>query len=147
MTIKVYTARYHSCFGIIFCLCQSLQRHILVFVKIMTDVQSGILETDVQWSGGEFMGNVLPAEFITDIMPFATPADTMSFTGRRPKDLCGYEASAYCQFVSDLTEVLSIFYSKGVRRFLLGGAQGMDQMAFWAVQRLHRCKEYPLPSI
>lgn len=37
-------------------------------------------------------------------------------------------------------KVLSIFYSKGVRRFLSGGAQGMDQLAFWAVQRLKTAK-------
>ena len=82
------------------------------------------------------MENTLLQDIIECIMPSETVSDTMAFTGRRPKDLCGYEASAYCQFVSDLTEILYIFYLKGVRRFLSGGAQGMDQLAFWAVHRL-----------
>lgn len=91
-----------------------------------------------QWR--ENKGNIFLEEIITGIMPFEAISDTMSFTGRRPKDLCGYEASAYVRFVVDLTEVLYIFYLKGVRRFLSGGAQGLDQMAFWAVHRLKTVK-------
>ncbi len=63
---------------------------------------------------------------------------TMCFTGRRPKDLCGYDAWKYNQFVSDLAKLIyEEFYCKlGVRRFITGGAQGFDQMAFWAVERV-----------
>ncbi len=66
--------------------------------------------------------------------------DTLSlcFTGRRPKDLCGYNTSKYKEFVTDLMKVIyEEFYEKrGVRRFITGGAQGFDQMAFWAVERM-----------
>lgn len=70
-------------------------------------------------------------------------AVTMCFTGRRPKDLCGYDVSKYRAFVSDLSELLyAEFYEKrGVRRFLTGGAQGFDQMTFWAVERMRKAYE------
>ncbi len=70
------------------------------------------------------------------IISLNTTSDTMAFTGHRPKDLCGYDAASYRQFVADLAEILHIFYLKGVRRFISGGAQGFDQLAFWAVHRL-----------
>lgn len=65
-----------------------------------------------------------------------TASDTIAFTGRRPKDLCGYDAESYRQFVADLTEILCLFYNNGVHRFISGGAQGFDQLAFWAAHRL-----------
>lgn len=70
------------------------------------------------------------------IIPLNTTSDTMAFTGRRPKDLCGYDAASYRQFVADLAEILYLFYDNGVRRFISGGAQGFDQLAFWAAHRL-----------
>lgn len=82
------------------------------------------------------MGNVLLTDIIREIMPYEITSDTMSFTGRRPKDLCGYDPAYYRQFVAELTELLYLFHEKGVRRFISGGAQGFDQLAFWSVHRL-----------
>ncbi len=82
------------------------------------------------------MREALQADITAGIIPLSTTSDTMAFTGRRPKDLCGYDAASYRQSVADLAEILHIFYLKGVRRFISGGAQGFDQLAFWAVHRL-----------
>lgn len=63
--------------------------------------------------------------------------NTVCFTGRRPKDLCGYDTTKYEPFVKWLTEYLDTeFYMKGVRNFISGGAQGFDQLSFWAVNNL-----------
>lgn len=65
---------------------------------------------------------------------------SMCFTGRRLKDLCGYEKSKYDGFVRELTDIIyNEFYMKrNVRRFVTGGAQGFDQMAFWAIERMKK---------
>lgn len=67
---------------------------------------------------------------------FGDDRRTMCFTGRRPKDLCGYDASKYKSFVSGLADLLydGFYVRRGIRRFITGGAQGFDQMAFWAVE-------------
>lgn len=62
--------------------------------------------------------------------------ETVCFTGRRPKDLCGYKWSNYEKFQDKFVEFLETLYSQGVRKFITGGAQGFDQMSFWAVHRL-----------
>lgn len=82
------------------------------------------------------MGVVLPGDITAGITAPKTASDTMAFTGRRPKDLCGYDTAYYRQFVTDLAEILYFFYNNGVHRFISGGAQGFDQLAFWAVHRL-----------
>jgi Uncharacterized protein conserved in bacteria len=62
---------------------------------------------------------------------------TICFTGRRPKDLCGYTSSKYHELLVYLDNLLETeFYSKGVRTFISGGAQGFDQLAFWVVNKL-----------
>ena|GEM_PF-826073 len=60
------------------------------------------------------------------------------FTGRRPKDLCGYEHDNYKEFTKDLANALDDLYKNGVRVFITGGAQGFDQLAFWAVEMLKK---------
>lgn len=59
------------------------------------------------------------------------------FTGHRPKDLHGYAGREPYQpiinFTRDICEALS---RAGVRTFISGGAQGFDQLAFWAVNSL-----------
>ncbi len=58
---------------------------------------------------------------------------TLCFTGTRPKNLCGYEKQSYTRFVKELMDYLkSEFYDNGFRTFISGGAQGFDQLAFWA---------------
>lgn len=63
---------------------------------------------------------------------------TLCFTGRRPKDLFGYEKEKYRPIVDKLELILEDFYQKGFRKFISGGAQGFDQLAFWAVNRLKK---------
>ena len=58
------------------------------------------------------------------------------FTGRRPKDLCGYERNNYITFNHQLVKFMKRLYDEGVRTFITGGAQGFDQLAFWAVDKL-----------
>lgn len=64
---------------------------------------------------------------------------TLCFTGRRPKDLFGYGESkraSYAALIDFTAKQLEHFYDKGVRKFISGGAQGFDQCAFWAVEKL-----------
>lgn len=58
------------------------------------------------------------------------------FTGRRPKDLCGYAWSSYEKFQYKFFDYLELLYQQGYRKFITGGAQGFDQLAFWAVNAL-----------
>lgn len=72
---------------------------------------------------------------------------TACFTGRRPKDLYGYEHDAYIPLVENLKHCVRLLHEQyGVRRFISGGAQGVDQLAFWAVNRL-KCEGFPLSNI
>lgn len=57
------------------------------------------------------------------------------FTGARPKDLHGYEHDAYLPLVEFLTDLVLDLNEQGVGRFISGGAQGFDQLAFWSVNR------------
>ena len=54
------------------------------------------------------------------------------FTGRRPKDLCGYNHHSYTNFTTNLAKWLYETYGDDTT-FITGGAQGFDQIAFWAV--------------
>lgn len=62
------------------------------------------------------------------------------FTGHRPKELCGYDADKYRTFVNELCDIIRYLYSRGFTEYVSGGAQGFDQLAFWAVNRVK--KEY-----
>lgn len=64
----------------------------------------------------------------------------MCFTGRRPKDLCWYVTEKYNGFVSWCADFLyqRFYVEKGVRTFITGGAQGIDQLMFWAVELMKR---------
>lgn len=62
---------------------------------------------------------------------------TICFTGRRPKNLCGYVKENYINFVGQLTNIISDFIDDDVT-FITGGAQGFDQLAFWAVDIILR---------
>lgn len=68
---------------------------------------------------------------------------TICFTGRRPKFLCGYAShDAYKSFVDELRQIIRAYYNQGYTRYISGGAQGFDQLAFWAVEGLRN--ECPL---
>lgn len=66
---------------------------------------------------------------------------TICFTGHRPKKLCGYNKSAYINSVKELENIVTYYYNNGCNKFISGGAQGFDQLAFWAVNnaKKHNC--------
>lgn len=60
-------------------------------------------------------------------------------TGRRPKDLFGYEKENYLPMMEKMKAGVKWFYDhKNVRKFISGGAQGWDQLLFWAVNAVKR---------
>lgn len=61
-----------------------------------------------------------------------------SFTGHRPKDIFGYDHDAWVPLVDKLETLVSDLVTQGVTTFISGGAQGVDQAAFWAVNRVKR---------
>ena len=65
----------------------------------------------------------------------------ISFTGQRPKDMLGYKDN-YDPMRRYLESIVSYFYDYfDVKTFITGGAQGIDQLAFWAVQNVK--KQHP----
>ena len=71
---------------------------------------------------------------------------TLCFTGPRPKNIIqqtdpnqrsqAYNIEMYREFAYGMTQYLDGMYDAGVRTFISGGAQGFDQIAFWAVNAL-----------
>lgn len=60
--------------------------------------------------------------------------DTICFTGPRPAKLYGYtKKEEYQKIVDQLKEVIRGFAKFGIKNYITGGAQGFDQLAFWAV--------------
>lgn len=75
------------------------------------------------------------------------PAITICFTGKRAKSLAGYNRESYqllfdklYKFLYRLVEVYKEFNIE----FMSGGAQGFDQLAFWAVEKVK--KNYPVKN-
>lgn len=61
------------------------------------------------------------------------------FTGHRAKSLVGYNKANYTPFVNELSEWLHHYtLTHDIDTFISGGAQGFDQLAFWAVNKLQR---------
>lgn len=58
---------------------------------------------------------------------------TACFTGSRPNKLWGYNKDPYVPFVNKLVDIIYKLYEAGYDTFITGGAQGLDQCAFWAV--------------
>lgn len=63
---------------------------------------------------------------------------TACFTGHRPRGLRGYVGhEAYEPLVGAIERACERLVDEfGVTDFVSGGAQGVDQLAFWAVNRL-----------
>lgn len=61
---------------------------------------------------------------------------SVCFTGHRPKDLYGYNLNNWVPLRNKLIDVCDDLYQEGYRNFITGGAQGVDQVAFWAVNAL-----------
>ncbi|MGP1405114.1 SLOG family protein [Filifactor alocis] len=63
--------------------------------------------------------------------------NTLCFTGHRPNKLVGYDRNAYKNFINDLAIRLETYVTHfGIINFISGGAQGFDQLAFWAIEKL-----------
>lgn len=60
------------------------------------------------------------------------------FTGPRPKNLYGYEKEKYLPLIDTLKGTIREFINQGYDTFITGGAQGVDQLAFWAVHALKK---------
>lgn len=75
--------------------------------------------------------------------------ETICFTGHRAKKLCGYDISSYTDFVNNLMTELEVYITKyNIKNFITGGAQGFDQLVFWAVHHLqHKHPEYKIQNI
>ena len=68
---------------------------------------------------------------------------TVCFTGRRPKDLLSYDNRYKKEYYQSLVDYLKetfrkLYEEEGYTRFISGGAQGFDQLVFWAVNALKR---------
>ncbi len=66
---------------------------------------------------------------------------TCCFTGRRAKYLFGYDKASYGPLLQQIKDCVLSLYKLGYRNFITGGAQGFDQLAFWAVDSAK--KQYP----
>ena len=63
--------------------------------------------------------------------------NTLCFTGHMPNKLAGYNKDAYKNFIDELAISLEAYVTHfDIINFISGGAQGFDQLAFWAVQKL-----------
>lgn len=69
---------------------------------------------------------------------------TVCFTGHRPKGIIPADPynvknrPVYQEIVNQIYEEVERLYQAGYCRYLSGGAQGFDQLAFWAVNRLKK---------
>lgn len=70
---------------------------------------------------------------------------TVCFTGHRTSKLCGWDPNKYRTAHNQLVELIKKLYSKGYTNFITGGAQGFDQLVFWAVNKVQT--EHPELSI
>lgn len=68
------------------------------------------------------------------------------FTGRRPKDLVGYRREGYIELVDYLKNYIRDNLYPHHTTYISGGAQGFDQLAFWAVEKLRREEGAFLPT-
>lgn len=78
--------------------------------------------------------NMLPKETLERKKPF-----TVCFTGPRPKYFYGYrDRRPYTEIVNYMTPLLRELADAGCTRFISGGAQGIDQLAFWSVNHVRK---------
>lgn len=76
------------------------------------------------------------------------------FTGRRPKDLVGYDKRGYKWLIDWMENILYTMVTDLITKgydtigFVTGGAQGFDQCSFWAVDQLKKNHpELPIRNI
>lgn len=68
---------------------------------------------------------------------------TATFTGHRPNKLARTTSAAYTKahyeiFLPMLANALEAYLAIGIDTFITGGAQGFDQLVFWAVNELKK---------
>lgn len=71
---------------------------------------------------------------------------TLAFTGHRPGHggMPEYDKDRWQSIVDSMVPVLRQYaVEKGIRNFVTGGAQGVDQAMFWAVDKLKRSGTLP----
>ena len=62
--------------------------------------------------------------------------NTVCVTGHRPKDLFGYDWDKYSAVIEKVTATVTSLHKKyGVTKYISGGAQGVDQLFFWVVEK------------
>ena len=71
----------------------------------------------------------------------------VAFTGKRPKDLAGYDHDKYLPLFNYLKEYVVTLYHAGYTEFITGGAQGFDQLVFWAVNSVKTKQQLPIRNI
>ena len=73
---------------------------------------------------------------------------TVCFTGHRPKSIFQINPYAearrkdYQAIVDRIADFVCSMYNKGFIKYISGGAQGFDQLAFWALHKLSLIKKY-----
>lgn len=65
---------------------------------------------------------------------------TICFSGHRASKLCGWDARKYETVRPQLLGVVTELYDMGYKTFITGGAQGFDQLVFWAVEELKKTR-------
>ena len=77
---------------------------------------------------------LLPKEKLTNREPFA-----VCFTGPRATKLYGYnDRTPYNEIVQTMVPILRELADAGCTKFISGGAQGIDQLAFWSVKHVQK---------
>ncbi len=91
--------------------------------------------------GDDFHKRVIPKEH-----EYVEKSKTLCVTGPRPNRLLGYVPSElYIPLIKGMEEHILYFYDLGYRKYICGGAQGIDQLFYLAV--MDTCKEHGIIDI
>lgn len=109
------------------------------YTEMLSDIS---LEEDVA-SGMSITEALKKSLVISNILKDNNNIITCCGTGRRPKNLFGYKKENYLPIIEKMKKGVRWLYDeKGVRKFITGGAQGWDQLLFWAVNAVKRDPKY-----
>lgn len=109
------------------------------YTEMLSDIS---LEEDVA-SGMSITEALKKSLVISNILKDNNNIITCCGTGRRPKYLFGYQKENYLPIIEKMKKGVRWLYDeKGVRKFITGGAQGWDQLLFWAVNAVKRDPKY-----
>lgn len=65
---------------------------------------------------------------------------TVCFSGHRASKLCGWDSSKYTELKTQLVELVENLANQDYDTFITGGAQGIDQLVFWAVNEVKKTR-------